>query len=36
MLQIDAAPAVTSNPFSVNGKQSLSRNREMLGDIRDR
>jgi hypothetical protein len=29
MLQFDAAPAVTSNPFSVNGKQFPSRNREM-------
>ena len=32
MLQFDAAPIVTSNPFSVNGKQFLSRNREMLGE----
>jgi hypothetical protein len=30
MLQFDDAPVVTSNPFSVNGKQLLSRNREML------
>jgi hypothetical protein len=30
MLQFDAAPVVTSNPFSVNGEQFLSRNREML------
>jgi hypothetical protein len=29
MPQFDAAPAVTSNPFSVNGKQFPSRNREM-------
>src|SRR5258707_1581995 len=32
MLHFDAAPVVTSNPFSVNGKHLLSRNREMLGD----
>jgi hypothetical protein len=32
MLHFDAAPVVTSNPFSVNGKHFLSRNREMLGD----
>jgi hypothetical protein len=30
MLQFDAAPVETSNPLSVNVKQSLSRNREML------
>jgi hypothetical protein len=35
MLQCDAAPVVTSNRFSVNGKQLLSRIREMLGDVRD-
>jgi hypothetical protein len=34
MLQFEAAPVVTSNPFSVNGKQFVSRNREMLGDMR--
>jgi hypothetical protein len=33
MLQFDAAPVVTSNPFSVNGKQFVSRNREMLVEI---
>jgi hypothetical protein len=32
MRQFDAAPVVTSNPFSVNGKRLLSRNREMFGD----
>jgi hypothetical protein len=31
-----AAPVVTSNLISVNGKQFPSRNREMLGDMRDR
>jgi hypothetical protein len=36
MLQFDAAPVVTSNPFSVNGKHFLSCNREMFGDRRDR
>ena len=35
MLQFDAAPAVTSNPFSVNGKQFPSRNREMRWRPRD-
>jgi hypothetical protein len=35
MLQFDAAPVVTSNPFSVNGKQFVSRNREMLVEMRD-
>ncbi len=35
MLQFDAAPVATSNAFSVNGKQFLSRNREVLGDMRD-
>jgi hypothetical protein len=35
MLQFDAAPVATSNAFSVNGEQFLSRNREMLGDMRD-
>jgi hypothetical protein len=35
ILQFDAAPAVTSNPFSVNGNQFPSRNREMLGDMRE-
>ena len=34
MLQLDAALLVTSNPFSVNGKQFVSRNREMLDDMR--
>jgi hypothetical protein len=28
MLQFDAAPVVTSNPFCVNGKEVFSRNRE--------
>jgi hypothetical protein len=28
MLQFDAAPVVTSNPFCVNGKDVFSRNRE--------
>jgi|GraSoi2013_100cm_1033763.scaffolds.fasta_scaffold14721_4 hypothetical protein len=36
MLQFDAAPVATSNPFRVNGQQFPSRNREMLGDMRDR
>ena len=36
MLQFGASPVVTSNRFSVNGRQLLSRNREMLGDMRDR
>ena len=36
MLQFDAAPAATFNPFSVNGNQGPSRNREMLGDMRHR
>jgi hypothetical protein len=36
MLQFDAAPVVTSNPFSVNGSQFVSRNREMVGDMRDK
>jgi hypothetical protein len=35
MLQFDAAPVVTSIPFSVSGKHFRSRNREMLGDRRD-
>jgi hypothetical protein len=35
MLQFDTAPAATSNPFSVNDQQFLSRNREMLGDQRE-
>jgi hypothetical protein len=35
MLQFDTAPAATSNPFSVNDKQFLSRNREMPGDQRE-
>src|SRR5258708_32411657 len=35
MLHFDAAPVVTSNPFSVNGKHLLSRHREMLGDNRE-
>jgi hypothetical protein len=34
MLQFDAAPVVTSIPFCVNGKEFLSLNREMLGDVR--
>jgi hypothetical protein len=36
MLQFDAAPIVTSNPFSVNGKHFPSRNREILGGMCDR
>src|ERR1700737_478049 len=32
MLAFDAAPIVTSNPCGVNGKQVLSRNREMAGE----
>jgi hypothetical protein len=36
MLQFEAAPVATSNPFSVNGKHFLSRYREMLGGKRDR
>jgi hypothetical protein len=28
MLEFDAAPIVTSNPFCVNGKEFFSRNRE--------
>jgi hypothetical protein len=35
MLQFGAGLAVRSNPFCVNGEQFLSRNREMLGDMRD-
>jgi hypothetical protein len=35
MLQFNAAPAVTSNPLSVNRKPWISRNREALGDRRD-
>jgi hypothetical protein len=35
MAQFDTAPAATSNPFSVNHKQFLSRNREMLDDRRE-
>jgi hypothetical protein len=34
MLQFDATPIVPSNPFSVNGKQLLSRNRDLLDDPR--
>jgi len=33
MPQFAAGPAATSNPFCVNGKEFLSRNREMLGDM---
>jgi hypothetical protein len=36
MLQFDAAPVVTSILFCVSGKEFLSRNREVLGDMRDR
>jgi hypothetical protein len=36
MLYFDAAPAATSNPFSVSGEPLPSRNRETPGDIRDR
>jgi hypothetical protein len=36
MLQFDAAPVVTSNPFSVSGEHFRSRDREMLGEMRDR
>ena len=36
MLQFDAAPVVTSNPFRVSDKQFLSRSREMPGDMLDR
>jgi hypothetical protein len=36
MLYFDAAPVATSNPFSVSGEPFPSRNREMLGDTRDR
>ena len=36
MLQFDAAPVVTSNPFSVSGKHFRSRNREMICEMRDR
>jgi hypothetical protein len=36
MLYFDAAPVATSNPFSVSGEPSPSRNREMPGDTRDR
>jgi hypothetical protein len=35
MLVFNAASVVTSNPFRVSDKQFLSRNREMLGDMRD-
>ena len=34
MLQFDAAPVATSIPFFVNGKEFLSLDREMLGDMR--
>jgi hypothetical protein len=34
MLQFDAAPPARSIPFFVNGKEFLSLNREMLGDMR--
>jgi hypothetical protein len=36
MLWFDAALVITSNPFSVSGKRFGSRNREMLGEMRDR
>jgi hypothetical protein len=36
MLQFGAALAAASNPFCVNGEQFLSRNREILGDMRGR
>ena len=36
MLQFAAGLVVTSNPFCVNGKEFLSRNREMFGDMCDR
>ena len=36
MLQFDTGPVITSNPFSVSGKHFGSRNREMLGEMRDR
>jgi hypothetical protein len=35
MLQFDAAPVATSNAFSVNGEQFLSRDRDVLGDMRE-
>jgi hypothetical protein len=34
MLQFDARPVVPSNPFHVNGKQLLSRNRDLFDDPR--
>jgi hypothetical protein len=36
MLQPNAAPVVTSNPLRVNRKPCISRNREVLGGMRDR
>jgi hypothetical protein len=36
MPQFDAASVVTSNPYCVIGKEFLSRNHELLGDMRDR
>jgi hypothetical protein len=36
MAQFDPASVVTSNPYCVNGKELLSRNRELLGDMRYR
>jgi hypothetical protein len=36
MVQFDAAPVVTSIPNCVNGKEFISRNRELLDDMRNR
>jgi len=35
-MPFDAAPVITSNPFSGEGKRFWFRNREMLGEMRDR
>lgn len=36
MLKFDSAPVVASIPNCVGGKEFLSRNRKLIGDMRDR